>query len=170
MGRLHRTPPEGLSLFPPAAQLQAAAESARSVAHIAPGLAPRLRVLMARLEASAPGPVEPVACHGDFSARQLIQGSRGLVLIDFDTMCAAPAALDQAAYFADLIRGNPHDLDHALAVLDTLLQGYGERPAELSWYLSTMLLRRARRPFRYQDEHWPAHVEGMVAAAEVVAR
>jgi hypothetical protein len=169
LARLHATGLGGLREFPPAAQLGLAATSARLVAHIAPGLEPRLEALMGRLGATAPGALEPVASHGDFSARQLIDAAPGLVVTDFDSICAAPAALDHATYLAFLVRGDPSDLDRAADVMETLVEGYGERPEELSWYLATMVLRRAARPFRYQDEHWPERVEQMVAAAERVA-
>jgi hypothetical protein len=88
------------------------------------------------------------------------------VVTDFDAMCMAPAALDLATYLAYLVRGDQSDLDAALAVLELVLEGYGERPEGLPWYLATMILRRSPRPFRYQDERWPERLEEMVAAAE----
>ena len=57
---------------------------------------------------------------------------------------------------------------HALSVLDGLLDGYGGRPAGLRWHLSAALLRTAERPFRAQEEDWPARVEAGLAAAEDV--
>jgi Ser/Thr protein kinase RdoA (MazF antagonist) len=152
--------------FAPAEQLDAAAASAQLVSWIAPELRPRVETLLGRLEATLPGGLDRVSAHGDFNARQLVDGRDGLVVTDFDAMCAAPAALDVATYFAYLIRGDAADLGSALAVLEPLLEGYGERPEELSWYLATMILRRSPRPFRYQDEHWPERVAEMVAAAE----
>ncbi len=166
LARLHAVTPAGLREFPPAEQLAAAAASARLVGQIAPELEPRIRALLARLEAGVPAGLAPVAAHGDFNARQLIEGRDGLVVTDFDSMCAAPAAMDPATYFAYLIRGDPSDADRAFGVLETLLDGYGGRPEELSWYLATMTLRRSPRPFRYQDEGWPDRVEEMVATAE----
>jgi hypothetical protein len=35
-----------------------------------------------------------------------------------------------------------------------------------SWYLATMILRRAARPFRYFEPDWRPRVGQMVAAAE----
>jgi ATP-binding cassette, subfamily B, bacterial len=163
---LHSANPTGLRECGPAAQLEIAAASARLVAHIVPELGERVQMLVRRLDAATPSAIDLVPTHGDFNARQLIERADGLVATDFDWMSAAPAALDVATYAAYLVRGGPADLDEALEVLDTLLEGYGERPQELSWYLATMLLRRAPRPFRYQDEHWPDRVERMVAAAE----
>jgi ATP-binding cassette, subfamily B, bacterial len=166
LARLHSGSPEGIRDFPPAAQLDAAAASAELVTHIVPELRGRIETLLARLETCRPEGLEPVPAHGDFNARQLIDGSEGLVVTDFDGMRAAPAALDVATYLSYLVRGDRADLDTALAVLELLLEGYGAWPEQLSWYLSTMILRRSPRPFRYQDECWPERVEEMVAAAE----
>ena len=170
LARLHSGSPDGLAAFPPAAQLAAAGASASLVAHIAPGLRPRVDALFASLEARMPKAGEPVPAHGDFNARQLLDCGDALVLTDFDAMAAASPALDLATYFSYLIRGGVADVEPALGTLASLLEGYGRRPPELSWYLATMVLRRAPRPFRYQDADWPAGVEAMVAAAEAVAR
>jgi ATP-binding cassette subfamily B protein len=167
---LHGGSPNGLREFAPAAQLEIAAASARLVAHIVPELAERVQTLVRKLDdiRPSPGAIDLVPTHGDFNARQLLERADGLVATDFDSMGVAPAALDVATYAVYLVRGGPADLDDALTALDMLLEGYGERPQELSWYLATMILRRAPRPFRYQDEHWPARVERMVAAAEQI--
>jgi Ser/Thr protein kinase RdoA (MazF antagonist) len=166
LARLHAGQAPGVRDFAPGEQLDNAAASAELVARIAPELRRRLDALLARLEATRPDGLEHVPTHGDFNARQLVDGADGLVVTDFDAMCMAPAALDLATYLAYLVRGDPADLDAALALLEILLEGYGERPEELSWYLATMILRRSPRPFRYQDEHWPERVGEMVAAAE----
>ena len=168
LARLHAGSPAALREFSPAEQLDTAAVSAELVGRIAPALRPRVETLLARLEATLPGDLDRVPAHGDFDARRLLDGADGLVITDFDAMCGAPAALDVAAYAADLVRGGPADLDAALAVLDLVLEGYAARPEELSWYLATTILRRAPRPFRHQDEQWPERIEAMVAAAERV--
>jgi hypothetical protein len=168
--RVHAGALEGLPVLSPTLQLELAAVSAGLVAHITPELAPRLEALLRKLEATAPGAPEAVAAHGDFHSRQLIDTADGPVVTDFDSMWAAPAALDHATYCAHLVRGDPSDLDHALEVQEMLLRGYGRRPEELTWYLASMVTRRLAHPFRYQDEHWPARVERMLSAAEAVAR
>jgi Ser/Thr protein kinase RdoA (MazF antagonist) len=166
LARLHASAPNGLPPFPPAAQLEAAAASARLVATIAPSLRPRLDRLLASLAASAPTDAPLVPSHGDFNARQLLVWSRGLAVTDFDEFCLAPAALDPATYAAYFVRGGAGDLDAALAALDDLMLGYGGRPPHLFWYLATMILRRAARPFRYFEPDWRLRVGQMVAAAE----
>jgi ATP-binding cassette, subfamily B, bacterial len=163
---LHASRMGGLDAFGPPAQLEAAAASARLVAMIAPSLRPRLDRLLASLAASTPNDATLVPSHGDFNARQLLVANAGLALTDFDGFCLAPAALDPATYAAYLVRGRPGDLDAALAALDDLAIGYGERPRHLHWYLATMILRRSARPFRYLEPDWRPRVGHMVAAAE----
>jgi ATP-binding cassette, subfamily B, bacterial len=166
LARLHLGSTTGVREFAPTEQLDAATASAQLVSWIAPELRPRVETLLGKLEDTLPRGLGRVPTHGDFNARQLVDGPDGLVVTDFDAMCAAPAALDVATYLAYLIRGDAADLGSAFAVLDLLLEEYGERPEELSWYLATMILRRSPRPFRYQDERWPERVAAMVAAAE----
>jgi ATP-binding cassette subfamily B protein len=163
---LHASRQDGLTAFGPAAQLEAAGASARLVATIAPSLRPRLDRLLASLAASTPTDGTLVPSHGDFNARQLVVAPRGLAVTDFDGFCLAPAALDPATYAAYFVRGRTGDLDAALAALDDLAIGYGTRSPNLHWYLATMILRRAARPFRYLEPDWRARVGRMVAAAE----
>jgi ATP-binding cassette subfamily B protein len=166
LAALHAAQPNGLAAFSPAEQLEAAAASARLVGTISPELRPRLDRLLAGLADSTPEGAPLVPSHGDFNARQLLVHPSGLALTDFDGFCLAPAALDPATYAAYFVRGRPGDMDAALEALDDLALGYGGRPPHLPWYLTTMILRRAPRPFRYFEENWRPRVEQMVAAAE----
>ena len=163
---LHGSSVEGLATFGPAAQLEAASASAHLVGAIAPELRRRLRPLLAALEELLPEDTGLVPSHGDFNARQLLVANGNLALTDFDAFCLAPAALDPATYVAYLVRGGPDDLSTALGALDDVVQGYGERPGHLSWYLATMILRRAPRPFRYFEADWRPRVARMVEASE----
>ena len=89
-------------------------------------------------------------------------------MLDFDEACLAPRALDVASYAANLVSGRPGDLARAGAALGALLEGYGERPEGLPWYLSASLLRRAPSPFRLHKRRWLQRTESIVAAAEAV--
>jgi ATP-binding cassette subfamily B protein len=163
---LQASRPGGLRPFGPIAQLRAAGASARLVSAIAPELQWRLDRLFASLASSAPVHAALVPSHGDYNSRQLLMGRGGLAITDFDAFCLAPAALDPTTYAAYAVYGGADDLANALVVLDELIDGYGERPPHLSWYLATMILRRAPRPFRYFVSDWRPRVEGMVASAE----
>jgi ATP-binding cassette, subfamily B, bacterial len=168
LARLHEGSPARLREFPPSRQLDTAAASARLVWHIAPALRPRLEALLGRLAAALPTGLGHVPAHGDFNARRLLDGGDGLVITDFDSMCSAPAALDAAAYAAHLVRGDAGDLDAAYAALELVLEGYGEPPEDLGWYLATTILRRSPYPFCRQDEHWPERIGEIVTTAERV--
>jgi alpha-maltose-1-phosphate synthase len=168
LARLHSGTSATLPEFRPIEQLDTAAASAELVGRLAPALRPRLLALLGRLEAALPLDLDPVPAHGNFDARRLLRGADGIVITDFEAMCGAPAALDVASYAAEMVRGDPADLEAALAVLDVVVEGYARRPNELYWYLATTILRRAPRPFRHQEEQWPQRIEEIVAAAEQV--
>jgi starch synthase len=166
LARLHAESHATLRQWTQGEQLHSAAESARLAGRIAPALQPRVERLMRKLEESAPAGLAPVAAHGDFHTGRLLGTPGGLVITDFDAMCAAPAALDVATYAAHMVRGDEEDLDAALAAQELILEGYGKRPEGLSWYLATAILRRSANPFQQQDGDWPERTEGIVAAAE----
>jgi hypothetical protein len=168
LGVLHEAHLPGLEPAPPRAMLEAAAHGAGLVAALAPQLARRARQLLARLEEHAPEAVAMVPSHGDFNISQFLDLDGALAILDFDEACLAPAAFDVASYAANVVSGRPGDLERADAALDALLGGYGERPADVDWYLAALLLRRAPSPFRLHKRRWPERVEAMVAAAEAV--
>ena len=160
----------GLAPAEPSHQLAAAALSTCLVTALLPTLGSRVQALLRELEAEMPSIDDLVPTHGDFSARQLLVRPDGLAAIDFDAMCLAPAALDPATYASFLVSGGGDELDEAMEVLEQLLEGYGDRPDGLPWYLATCILRRSPFPFRYLDEHWPERIEGMIAASEAALR
>jgi ATP-binding cassette, subfamily B, bacterial len=150
----------------PIQQLGSAAASARLVAEVAPALRFRLERFLRQLEDGMPDSGRPVPAHGDFNARQILLVGGQLALTDFDEFCLASPALDPATYAAYVVGADPTDLDAAAAALDALFEECGPRPPETNWYLATMILRRAPRPFRYLEPEWPRRIEGMIDAAE----
>jgi aminoglycoside phosphotransferase (APT) family kinase protein len=155
-----------LRRFPPAQQLEAAGASARMVLALLPALRPRLNRILSVLEDATPETDRLVMSHGDFSVHQLLELGPELAVTDFDELCLAPAGLDVASYSAYLVRGQPDDLAAAARTMEALLEGYGRRPEAVSWYLATMILRRAPRPFRYVEPDWPDRVHTLLGAAE----
>ena len=155
----------------PSYQLSAAARSAGLVTAMLPNLARRMEALLRDLEETMPPIDRLVHSHGDFNARQLLMSPDGVVAaVDFDSMCLAPAALDVADYAGHEVRGVADDVEQMSALLVDAVEGYGERPLGLSWYLATSIVRRSPEPFRYVEEEWPERIEGMVAAAEEALR
>ena len=163
--RLHRSGPCELARFEPRDQLRAAAATCGLWA-ITPGHKRRVRALLGELQRRMPRPGALVPSHGDFHATHLLRGDE-LALVDFDRMCAAPAALDLANYAAKMMRG-ASDFASALEAIELLLDGYGWRFEDMSWYLATAILRRSIHPFRYLDERWLERVEEFARAAETV--
>jgi ATP-binding cassette, subfamily B, bacterial len=166
LATLHRSQAQGLRPFTPVDQLKAAVGSVGTVVAVVPELEERLQALKRTLEATMPDPRPLVPVHGDFHANQLLESDGALAVIDFDEMCAAPAALDFSSYAAHLINGDVDDLEAANVALDGLAQGYGGRPRAVSWFLATSILRRSPFPFRFMEPEWPRRIESMVAAAE----
>jgi hypothetical protein len=165
---LHDAPVPGLPVAAPERMLVSAARGAGLTAAVAPSLARRTLDLLARLEEHAPDIEELVPSHGDFNVSQLLDVEGALAVLDFDEACLAPRALDVASYAANLVSGRPGDLARAGDALGALLEGYGERPEGLPWYLSASLLRRAPSPFRLHKRRWLQRTESIVAAAEAV--
>jgi hypothetical protein len=96
--------------------------------------------------------------------------AEGLAVVDFDSMCHAPTALDVADYAGHEVRGTEDDVDEIKRLLAELVDGYGGRPPGLSWYVATSIVRRSPEPFRYVEEQWPERIEGMIAASEAALR
>jgi ATP-binding cassette, subfamily B, bacterial len=169
LAKLHASTPGTLTPALPGAQLKAAAATAGLIAALSEPLGRRAERLLGRLARELPVGVPLVTAHGDFNSRQLLASRDGLALVDFDALCAAPAALDLATYAAYVVLGEERSLDRARGVLEALLDGYGAYPPALDWYLATCILRRAARPFRYFEPAWPQRVGAMLAAAEEAA-
>jgi hypothetical protein len=164
---VHASPVDGLERFPPARQHKAVTAFGEMVIAIAPHLRPRVESLVRRLGASVPDGAPPVPSHGDFHEGQLLCGRDDpAALIDLDEMTAAPRALDLATYAAHQLWGDDGELAVARAILDELVEGYGERPEGLDWYLAALILRRSSHPFRRMRPDWPERVAAMVRAAE----
>ena len=149
--------------------LTKAAVRADFVTRLLPDLQFEVDALLADLRLSAPE-LPCVTSHGNFHAGQLLAGPSGLVVLDVDRLCRAPAAYDLASFVSHAVFGRPGDTEVLEATLESLVKGYGVQPPGLDWYLSTCLLRRASVPFRFQDEHWPEASTALVHLAREVLR
>ena len=169
--------------YPPERLLAAAARKAEVLETVLPELRDRVAALVRRLGDALPAGLPLLPAHGDFHVDQLLiegdddvaagpgprfVGDREIAVVDFDQMCAAPAALDLATYAADVVRGRPADLDRVHAVLEPLLEGYGGRPAALDWHLAAAVLARAAHPFQRQVPGWRQRSEATVAVSEAL--
>ncbi len=137
---------------------------------VVPGLQNDAAELLAELASRQPEPGPSVTSHGNFHGGQLLEGPDGLTLIDVDRLCRAAPAYDMASFAAHLAFGRPGDREVLETAVDSLVRGYGSRPPDLDWHLSTCLLRRAAVPFRFQDERWPEATTELVSLARAVLR
>jgi hypothetical protein len=165
LAELHTESVTGLRTTTPADILAKTAARAGLIGALLPGLRVRLDALLSRLEAAVPFGLALATSHGNYHAGQLLGDRDGLVLLDVDRLCQAAPAYDLASFAAHLAFGRRDDMERVMTTLDSLVAGYGRRPAGLEWFSSTCLLRRAVVPFRSQDEYWPDAVAQMVAAA-----
>lgn len=164
LAELHRcAPPIGARQLDP---LRQASATAGTITALVPHLSGEVTGLVEALSASRPTS-ELVMSHGDFHPKQLLDTADGLTLLDFDEMGMSSAANDMATYVAHLHDGTPVGARRAQEGLIGLIDGYGHRPPDLDWHLSTALLRRAVFPFRtYPGPDWPERIEAMVRAAQ----
>jgi ABC-type multidrug transport system fused ATPase/permease subunit len=165
---LQESPFAALRPFGPERCLAGAARKAEVIAAVLPHLGGRLAALQRRLISTMPPSDRLVPAHGDFHVGDLVMCGDDLAVVDFDGICVADPAYDLARYAAELARGDDDDLERVAAALDPLLEGYGDRPPRLSWYLAATLVERAARPFQRQSEAWPERVEAMLATAQEV--
>jgi hypothetical protein len=167
LAHLHSARLEGLRAAPAPYWLKSAAKSARVLSAVVPSLLPRLETLVRDLE-RAMRDEDVVPCHCDFDVRQLLESEGDFALVDFDSMSSAPPALDLASYISFV--ADHAGLQEAATTLDVLVDGYGDRPDTVPWYLAIILLRRARIPFRRLVDGWPELIETRVALAETALR
>jgi energy-coupling factor transporter ATP-binding protein EcfA2 len=149
----------------PERQLASALHKARLIRAVAPELEPLVVPLARRLERTLPQAAALRPAHGDFHADQILVGDR-FAVIDFDSLCLAPPALDLATYAADVVRGRPTDAESLQDVLEPLLAGYGTRPEALEWHIAAAILTRAAHPFHRQVPGWRERTAAMVSTAE----
>ena len=118
---------------------------------LAPGLAERMRRVVARLPGAASA--IPVLSHGDLSPDQVLTTRTGdrVWLTDFDRACLAPRAVDLGSFIAVL------DDD---AFLDGYRDGGGQLPPgdQLRRAVAASLILRAADPLRRASRAWEQEI------------
>ena len=118
---------------------------------LAPGLAERMRRVVARLPGAASA--IPVLSHGDLSPDQVLTTRTGdrVWLTDFDRACLAPRAVDLGSFIAVL------DDD---AFLDGYRDGGGQVPPgdQLRRAVAASLILRAADPLRRASRAWKQEI------------
>ena len=126
--------------------------------------------LTEHLIATMPEVVDVVPVHGDFNVGQLLADGDRIMVVDVDTLAEGSAAVDIAAYAANLHNGRGGDDDDVAAALTGLIEAYGSSPPDLNWHLAATMLRRVDRPIRRLKKRWPDRVGTIVSAIEAVLR
>ena len=124
---------------------------ADTVGHVAPQFVDSFREVAEALEAAEVEDPELVPCHGDFSPRNVLVGSDGVTLIDWDRLQRADPARDLAYFGAwcwtwALRQGRPASwsmLDRVVARYESLRPG-ASIEARLGFHLAAGLLRIAQ--------------------------
>lgn len=117
-------------------------------------VAPALRRILARLEATMPSPpMEPALLHGDFGPAQLLWHDRRLVVLDFDKCLNGDPALDLGNLLAQLRRrtfvdpasGPSYETARSgvLAAYERYAPAPPDFPLRVNWYEQVVLLRKA---------------------------
>lgn len=104
---LHAWPTAGLPLSHPDAAWQAAQSDAAWVAHAAPDLAAVTAEVVARLEATRPGPAAVTFCHGDLACSQMLVDASRWSMVDFDRCTAGDPYRELALFLASLRHDAP---------------------------------------------------------------
>lgn len=164
--RLHTAPLGGLVASGPEELLALCEDSGARVAAALPRLADRVGAVLDVLRRTQPAGLPVVPSHGDYTVGQMLDDDGRLRVVDTDTLCLAPVAHDLAAYAANLVSGRDGDHADAVACLDGICHGYGERPPGLDWHLAAAVMRRADRPLRRLKRSWPARTERTLATVE----
>src|SRR5207249_3690035 len=133
------------------ANMQAVWRKADTVGHVAPQFVDSFREVAEALEAAEVEDPELVPCHGDFSPRNVLVGSDGVTLIDWDRLQRADPARDLAYFGAwcwtwALRQGRPacwSMLDRVVARYESLRPG-ASIEARLGFHLAAGLLRIAQ--------------------------
>jgi aminoglycoside phosphotransferase (APT) family kinase protein len=139
------------------------------VAFALPETAMRVAALTARLTAHAPGGLPMRPAHGDLTAGQMLDRDGTLAVVDMDTFCLAPPALDLASFAANLVSGRADDAEAAQMALEAMLVGYGPAPEGLDWYLAAAITRRLDRALRRMKRRWPERTLRLLEVAEQYA-
>jgi hypothetical protein len=176
---LHRH--TGASLIPRARQAEARLllELGAWLGHVCPAVAGRAAHVAGRVTSLLPDvPAPESLLHGDFHPGQVLIGTDGVALLDFDEAARGDPALDLGTFLAHVeggvIRGH-----FPAGVIDpvraALLDGYrsaGGRAADgaVDVYTVAGLLRVAPEPFRAREPGWPERTARVLDRAEALLR
>lgn len=156
---LHRLPaPAGLPISRVDHRLRQATRAVRGLLDIEPELGAGARDRLARVARDVPqlAPDAPRLLHGDLHGGQLVVGSAGGFLVDFDRSCGGHPAQDIGSFLAHLVLERPN---RSGKEFDSFIDGYSSRAPRLSdavlhHHVAIELLCLADAPFRRLVPEW----------------
>jgi hypothetical protein len=165
LGRLHLSPPTGLSPRP--ANRPGLPSLVTAIGRLRPDLVERAGMTLSRPRGGS-GSWTPV--HGDLSADQVVHGREGVGLIDLDRAGLGVPGADIASWVAAQ-HATAESPAHACELPAALLEGYRSvggpaTDADIAEQLPVELLRRATDPFRQRLPDWSERMTSLVDAAE----
>ena len=173
LARLHAAPGPGLAPRSAEDFLAAAVATRRMLARLSPEAGEHAARIVRTLRRTAPVPTEATAfVHGDLHPAQLLVGSAGVALLDFDRSHLGSPCWDLGGFLAHLrlarLEGRLHREDAlARAFLDAYAARCGRSAIEpVAWWTALALLLLAPTPFRRLEADWPVRVRAILASAE----
>jgi tRNA A-37 threonylcarbamoyl transferase component Bud32 len=178
LATMHAQQPEGLSYWTRESQSAHLRAVAEEIGFVCPPLADRAQAVALRFEEKLPEtPPDPVAIHGDISARHLLVDDHKTGIIDLDWACYGDAADDLGYLVAHVERAAvtgktlPERVDQ---FREAMVEGYGrsddtELRKRIDLYTGIGLFQQARFPFRSWRPNWPQSTETLLARTETYA-
>jgi hypothetical protein len=178
LATMHAQQPEGLSYWTRESEVAHLRAVAEEIAFVYPPLADRAEAVARRFEQRLPATArDPVAIHGDISARHLLVDEHQTGIIDLDWACYGDAADDLGYLVAHVeraaVRGKT-PADRVDQFREAILEGYGraddpELRKRIDLYTGIGLFQQARFPFRSWRPDWPESTESLLARTECYA-
>jgi len=173
LAALHGMKGEDFPVCPEREVLRGVADTAATIAELAPELAGEAEGVAASLDVlAADGDgTAPAFVHGDFHPGQLLKRDDGVVLLDFDRSYGGDPIADLGNYaahliFRSLVGSAPDPRPLIAGFHEAYIAATGTRvpPSRLAYWTAVGLLKLAPTPFRSLHPHWPALTAEVLAA------
>ena len=176
IARYHTGHASGLGVESDAVGSQALGALANQLAFLLPGLGEKARDLAAGLQSSLGGAAKELCpVHGDFYDKQIIVGTDGLSLIDFDRAHRGSACEDLACFLAHqewlAMKSQGSRRDDISRMSAEFLAGYADAGGhfdhgQLAAWTALYLFRLSHNPFRDRLSNWPGQIAKILQRAE----
>ena len=179
LATMHAQRPEGLSYWTRQSELAHLRAVAEEIGFVCPSLAQRAEAVALRFEEKLPEVApDPVAIHGDISARHLLVDEHTTGIIDLDWACYGDAADDLGYLVANVERSavsGKTPKERVDRFREAIIEGYGrtgdgDLRKRIDLYTGIGLFQQTRFPFRSWRPNWPRSTEALLARTETYAK